>query len=39
VAWEGAVRLTAEGAAFERPNTYGAGTGITYDPEVLKRLW
>jgi hypothetical protein len=39
VAWEVAGRLTAAGAAFERPNTYGAGTGITYDPEVLKRLW
>ena len=39
IAWEVAGRLTAEGAAFERPNTYGAGTGITYDPEVLKRLW
>ena len=25
--------------AFERPNTYGAGTGITYDPETLKRVW
>jgi hypothetical protein len=25
--------------AFERPNTYGAGTGITYDPESLKRVW
>jgi glycine/D-amino acid oxidase-like deaminating enzyme len=32
-------RLRAEDAAFERPNTYGAGTGITYDPEVLKRVW
>lgn len=32
-------RLRAEDAAFERPNTYGAGTGITYDPEVLKRTW
>ena len=31
--------LAAEGACFERPNTYGAGTGITYDPEVLKRVW
>src|SRR5829696_5540521 len=31
--------LRAEDAAFERPNTYGAGTGITYDPEVLKRMW
>ena len=31
--------LEAEGAAFLRPNTYGAGTGITYDPETLKRVW
>lgn len=31
--------LEAEGACFPRPNTYGAGTGITYDPEVLKRVW
>lgn len=31
--------LEAEDACFERPNTYGAGTGITYDPEVLKRAW
>jgi len=31
--------LNAQDAAFERPNTYGAGTGITYDPEVLKRVW
>ncbi|HZO49810.1 MAG TPA: FAD-dependent oxidoreductase [Gaiellaceae bacterium] len=31
--------LRAEGACFERPNTYGAGTGITYDPETLKRVW
>jgi glycine/D-amino acid oxidase-like deaminating enzyme len=31
--------LRAEDACFERPNTYGAGTGITYDPEVLKRVW
>lgn len=31
--------LHAEDACFERPNTYGAGTGITYDPEVLKRIW
>jgi hypothetical protein len=31
--------LDAEDAAFERPNTYGAGTGITYDPETLKRVW
>ncbi|PKM64415.1 MAG: FAD-dependent oxidoreductase [Firmicutes bacterium HGW-Firmicutes-20] len=22
-----------------RPNTYGAGTGVTYDPEILKVVW
>jgi glycine/D-amino acid oxidase-like deaminating enzyme len=32
-------RLTEREMAFERPNTYGAGTGITYDPETLKRVW
>jgi glycine/D-amino acid oxidase-like deaminating enzyme len=32
-------RLAERGMAFERPNTYGAGTGITYDPESLKRVW
>jgi hypothetical protein len=25
--------------AFLRPNTFGAGTGITYDPETLKMVW
>ncbi|HSS61387.1 MAG TPA: FAD-dependent oxidoreductase [Candidatus Limnocylindrales bacterium] len=39
IGWEVAERLKAEGMAFERPNTYGAGTGVTYDPEVLKVLW
>jgi glycine/D-amino acid oxidase-like deaminating enzyme len=37
--WEIVERLTADGVAFERPNTYGAGTGVTYDPEHLKVLW
>jgi len=37
--WEVAERLTADGVAFERPNTYGAGTGVTYDAEALKVLW
>jgi hypothetical protein len=32
-------RLEAAGAALRRPNTYGAGTGITYDPERLKTVW
>jgi glycine/D-amino acid oxidase-like deaminating enzyme len=26
-------------ACFERPNTYGAGTGVTYHPELLKVVW
>lgn len=26
-------------AAIYRPNTYGAGQGITYDPEALKVVW
>jgi hypothetical protein len=37
--WEVARALTADGVAFERPNTYGAGTGVTYDQESLKVLW
>jgi hypothetical protein len=24
---------------IQRPNTYGAGTGLTYDPETLKVVW
>jgi len=31
--------LQREGKAFLRPNTYGAGIGVTYDPERLKILW
>ncbi len=26
-------------AAFERPNSFGAGTGVTYDPSILKIVW
>ncbi len=37
--WEVATALKDEGVAFERPNTYGAGTGVTYDAEMLKILW
>ncbi|MEU0071864.1 FAD-dependent oxidoreductase [Streptomyces sp. NPDC006332] len=39
VGWEVCRTLTEREAAFERPNTYGAGTGITYDPETLKLVW
>ena len=31
--------LERRGAVFLRPNTYGAGTGVTYHPEVLKLVW
>jgi glycine/D-amino acid oxidase-like deaminating enzyme len=37
--WEVARRLIEAGVAFERPNTYGAGTGVTYDAEYLKVAW
>jgi ribulose 1,5-bisphosphate synthetase/thiazole synthase len=26
-------------ATFERPNSFGAGTGVTYDPSILKVVW
>jgi len=32
-------RLKESNAAFERPNTYGAGTGVTYDPMLLRVVW
>jgi hypothetical protein len=31
--------LMARQMALLRPNTYGAGQGITYDPETLKTIW
>jgi len=31
--------LFKRNAAIYRPNTYGAGQGITYDPETLKVVW
>ena len=31
--------LSKFGSMIERPNTYGAGTGITYNPEHLKVVW
>lgn len=37
--WEIASTLIERGDAFERPNSYGAGTGVTYDPDALKLLW
>ena len=32
-------RLGQYGACMERPNTYGAGTGVTYNSEYLKVVW
>jgi glycine/D-amino acid oxidase-like deaminating enzyme len=32
-------RLRDLGRVIERPNTYGAGTGVTYHPEHLKVAW
>jgi hypothetical protein len=31
--------LDATGSCVLRPNTYGAGTGVTYNPERLKIVW
>ncbi|MDZ4765616.1 MAG: FAD-dependent oxidoreductase [Chloroflexota bacterium] len=31
--------LKMQSKAIYRPNTYGAGMGITYDPETLKIVW
>ena len=36
---EPVARLTARGKAFARPNSFGSGTGYTYDPETLKIVW
>lgn len=39
IPWELARQLTEANGAFERKNTYGAGTGITYDVELLKLVY
>lgn len=31
--------LQKSGSIFLRPNTYGAGTGVNYNPERLKLVW
>lgn len=31
--------LERRGMLLKRPNTYGAGAGLTYDPETLKVVW
>jgi hypothetical protein len=32
-------RMESYDAVLRRPNTFGSGTGITYNPETLKRVW
>jgi hypothetical protein len=32
-------RIETYDAVLRRPNTFGSGTGITYNPETLKRVW
>lgn len=32
-------KLRERGEAFLRPNTFGAGGGVTYGPETLKMVW
>lgn len=39
IAWEVCERLFADGQAFLRENSYGAGTGVTYEPDHLRLVW
>lgn len=39
IGWEVADDLLTSGEAVLRGNTYGAGTGVTYEPEALKVRW
>ena len=39
IGWEVAGALLASDQAILRGNTYGAGTGVTYEPEALKTEW
>lgn len=39
IPWQIASTLLASGDALERPNSYGAGTGVTYDPDALRLVW
>lgn len=39
IAWEVATGLIDSGQGFERPNSYGAGTGVTYEPAALRVRW
>ncbi|MGC5170112.1 FAD-dependent oxidoreductase [Microbacterium sp. DT81.1] len=39
IGWEVARAMLDAGDAVLRGNTYGAGTGVTYEPEALKIAW
>jgi hypothetical protein len=39
IPWEVVRALEAEDAMVLRPSSYGAGTAVTYNPEVLKVVW
>lgn len=39
IGWEIANSMLVDGQAVLRGNTYGAGTGVTYEPEALKVEW
>lgn len=39
IGWEVANAMLESGQAVLRGNTYGAGTGVTYEPEALKVEW
>lgn len=39
IGWEVADAMLQSGQAVLRGNTYGAGTGVTYEPEALKSEW
>lgn len=39
IGWEVAAAMLDAGDAVLRGNTYGAGTGVTYEPEALKIAW
>lgn len=39
IPYEVVEKLFNRNAAIERPNTFGSGTGITYNPEILKCVY
>lgn len=39
IGWEVVEALEDQSAMMLRPNTYGAGTAVTYHPDILKIVW